>query len=233
MRKPEAARTKLDNWDEARHLCARSGNDREQYVPAKPKRPRRTQAQRSEETRGRLMQATIDLLIERGYARLTTADIAKRAGVSNGARVHHFRTKEQLVVAANRELYDNAVSLGTARSRSARHSRHPIKDCFDDLISLYFGRWFLGSLDAAVAARTDKRLARRLHPIIADYHESIRRAWTAALVDAGFRPSEAEEVYEVVLHTVRGMALTSVRQARPQVNAPLVERVTAMLEARH
>ncbi len=201
-------------------------------MPPKTPRRRRTQEERSAETRRRLLEATIDLLIERGYARLTTADIARRAGVSNGARVHHFPTKEALVVAANRDLYDNAVSLGTARSKSARRSKHPIKDCFDDLISLYFGRWFLGSLDAVVAARTDRRLAQKLRPIIADYHDSIRRVWTAAFVDAGFGAAEAEEVYEVVLHTVRGMALTSVRQPRPRVNAALVTRMIGMLEAR-
>lgn len=199
-------------------------------MPTRPKR--RTQEERSAATRKRLLEATIDLLIERGYARLTTADIARRAGVSNGARVHHFRTKEDLVVAANKDLYDRAVSLGTARSRSARHSKHPIKDCFDDLISLYFGRWFLGSLDATVAARTDRRLAKKLHPIIVDYHSAIRRAWTRAFAEAGFGPREAEDTYEVVLYTVRGMALSSVRQARPAINAPLVARVTAMLEAR-
>jgi AcrR family transcriptional regulator len=197
-----------------------------------PKTRRRTQEERSAETRRRLLSATIDLLIERGYARLTTADIAKRAGVSNGARVHHFRTKEDLVVAANKDLYADAVSLGTARSRSARHSKHPIKDCFDDLISLYFGRWFLGSLDATIAARTDNRLARRLHPIIVDYHDAIRRVWTRAFADAGFGPAEAQETYEVVLYTVRGMALASARQAKPRVNPGLVERVIEMLEAR-
>ena len=199
-------------------------------MPAKPKR--RTQEERSAETRKRLLDATIDLLIERGYSRLTTADIAKRAGVSNGARVHHFRTKEDLVVAANEDLYDKAVSVGTARSKSARHSAHPIKDCFDDLISLYFGRWFLGSLDATVAARTDKRLARKLHPIIVAYHSGIRRAWTAAFAEAGFGPREAEAIYDVVLYTVRGMALSSVRQRKPAINAPLVARVTAMLKQR-
>lgn len=199
-------------------------------MPAKP--IRRTQEERSAETRKRLLDATIDLLIERGYARLATADIAKRAGVSSGARVHHFRTKEDLVVAANKELYANAVSLGTARSKSAGHSKHPIKDCFDDLISLYFGRWFLGSLDATVAARTDRGLAKKLHPIIVDYHDDIRRVWTAAFVEAGFDPAEAADTYEVVLYTVRGMALSSVRQPKPKVNAALVARVTAMLEAR-
>lgn len=200
-------------------------------MPAKPKR--RTQEERSAETRGRLLEATIDLLIERGYARLTTADIAKRAGVSNGARVHHFRTKEDLVVAANAELYEKAVSLGTARSANARTSKHPFKDCFDDLISLYFGRWFLGSLDATVAARTDKRLARRLHPIILDYHAAVRRAWTGAFAESGLGEKDAAEAYEVILYTVRGMALASLRPPRPQVDEALVARVTAMLEQRY
>jgi AcrR family transcriptional regulator len=203
---------------------------RDASLPSNSKR--RTQQQRSAETKRRLLEATIDLLIERGYARLTTDDIAKRAGVSNGGRVHHFRTKEELVVAANKELYANAVSLGTARSKSARDSAHPIKDCFDDLLSLYFGRWFLGSLDATVAARTDKRLAKKLHPIIVAYHADIRRAWTRAFAEAGFTAREADDTYEVVLHTVRGMALSSVRQARPAVNAALVRRVAAMLETR-
>lgn len=200
-------------------------------MPAKPKR--RTQEQRSAETRKRLLDATIDLLIERGYARLTTADIAKRAGVSSGARVHHFRTKEDLVVAANKELYENAVSLGTARSANARTSMHPFKDCFGDLISLYFGRWFLGSLDATVAARTDKRLARRIHPIILDYHAAVRRAWTGAFVDSGLGEKDAAEAYEVILYTVRGMALASLRPPQPQVNEALVARITAMLEQRY
>ena len=198
-------------------------------MPAKAKRPRRTQEERSEETKRRLIDATIELLIERGYARLTVADIAKRAGVSNGARVHHFRTKEDLVVAANRHIYADAVALGTQRSRSAGRARNPVKDCFDDLISLYFGRWFLGSLDAVVAARTDRRLARRIHPIIVDYHAAIRAAWTRAFVEAGWSPADAGDTYDIILHTVRGMALTSVRQPRPRVNERVVARVRRLL----
>lgn len=197
-------------------------------APTKPRR--RTQEERSQETKRKLLRATIDLLIERGYSRLTVADIDRKAGVSNGARVHHYRTKEDLVVAANEELYANAVSLGTARSADARNSKHAFKDCFDDLTSLYFGRWFLGSLDATVAARTDKALARRIHPIIIDYHASIRRAWTRAFVETGLGPAEAEDAYEVILHTVRGMSLASLRSPRPAVNAALVARVVAMLE---
>lgn len=198
-------------------------------MPTPKRQPRRTQKQRSEETRGRLIEATIALLAERGYSRLTTADIAKRAGVSNGARVHHFPTKEQLVVAANHKLYDDAVALGTLRSKHAASSPDPIRDCFDDLLSLYFGRFFLGSLDAVIAARTDRRLARKLYPIIEAYHVQMRQAWVAAFADAGHTPQNAGAIYAVVLGTVRGMALASSRAAAAP-DAPLVATVLAMLQ---
>jgi len=196
-----------------------------------PKAKRRTQEERSTETRRRLLQATIDLLVERGYPRLTVADIARRAGVSNGARVHHFPTKEDLVVAANEQLYGDAVALGTQRAAHVRDSKNPVGDCFDDLISLYFGRFFLGSLDSVFAARTDKRLARRIHPVVARYHEEIRRAWTGAFVEAGWSAAAAEETYDVILHAVRGMALTSVRMPKPAPNRRLVARVQRLLAA--
>jgi AcrR family transcriptional regulator len=193
-------------------------------LPAKPKR--RTQEQRSAETRGRLLEATIDLLIERGYARLTTADIAKRAGVSNGARVHHFRTKEDLVVAANRQAYDEAIALGVERAKA---SRNPVRDLIADLFSLYFGRFFLGSLDSVIAARTDRRLARHIHPVVAHYHAAMRTAWTKALAGAGYGKAQAEEIYDIILGQVRGMALTSAWRPDPRKNARLIARVERIL----
>jgi AcrR family transcriptional regulator len=195
-------------------------------LPPKPKR--RTQEERSATTRKRLLEATIDLLIERGYAQLTTADIAKRAGVSNGARVHHFPTKEELVVAANKQAYDDAVALGTQRARA---SERPIRDLTEDLFSLYFGRFFLGSLDSVIAARTDRRLARHIHPIVAHYHAAMRAAWTKALAGAGYGKAQAEEIYDVILGQVRGMALTSAWRPDPARNARLIARVERMIDA--
>ena len=48
------------------------------------------------ETRGRLIQATIDLLIHRGPAGATFVDIAKQAGLSRGAMHHHFKDRTEL-----------------------------------------------------------------------------------------------------------------------------------------
>src|SRR5437588_7135258 len=61
---------------------------------------RRTKAQRVAETRARLLDATIECLAEIGYARMTTGDVAERAGMSRGAQLYHFQSKAELVATA-------------------------------------------------------------------------------------------------------------------------------------
>lgn len=60
----------------------------------------RTQQQRREETRRALLDATVESLIEVGFARTTTLEVQRRAAVSRGALLHHFPSKAELLVAA-------------------------------------------------------------------------------------------------------------------------------------
>src|SRR5258708_24310069 len=65
---------------------------------------RRTQKERRDATRGALIDAALECLIEHGYAGTTTGRVCDRAGVSRGAYLHHFRTRAALVAAALDEL---------------------------------------------------------------------------------------------------------------------------------
>ena len=67
-------------------------------------RVRRTQAERTAAMRTRLLDATIECLVTYGYAGTTTPRVAQLAGVTRGAQIHHFRSKEDLVVAAIEHL---------------------------------------------------------------------------------------------------------------------------------
>jgi AcrR family transcriptional regulator len=60
---------------------------------------RRTQAQRSEAMRLRLIEATVLCLARDGYAGITVSKIINQAGVSRGAPMHHFPTKASLLEA--------------------------------------------------------------------------------------------------------------------------------------
>src|SRR5260370_2151944 len=71
-----------------------------------PARPRRTQAERTAATRGALLDATFDSIVELGYGATTTTEVAHRAGVSLGALLHHFPTKAELLSAAVGHAFD-------------------------------------------------------------------------------------------------------------------------------
>lgn len=62
--------------------------------------PALTQHERRATTRAKLLDAAEDALLERGYAALTLADVASRAGVTTGAVQRHFTTKQGLLLAA-------------------------------------------------------------------------------------------------------------------------------------
>lgn len=67
-------------------------------IPA-PVRERRSQSERTSETRARIIAAVVESIDEVGFQRTTGAEIARRAGVSWGAVQHHFRDKDGILVA--------------------------------------------------------------------------------------------------------------------------------------
>ena len=83
---------------------------------------RRTQAERSTATRQALVEAAIRRLIAEGYAGATVRNIARESGVSPGAVQYHFKSKEDIAIAALTHLFEE-VALRLAAISSARH-RH-------------------------------------------------------------------------------------------------------------
>ncbi len=75
----------------------------------------RTQQQRREETVARLLDASIDTIIEVGYARASAAVIAKRAKVSDGALFRHFPTMGDFMAATAHEVMRRQLGLFSKR----------------------------------------------------------------------------------------------------------------------
>src|SRR5262245_57913022 len=70
---------------------------------------RPTQLERVEAMRARLLDATLECLVEQGFGAMSTNDVVRRAGVSRGALAHHFPTRADLMAAASARLVEQRV----------------------------------------------------------------------------------------------------------------------------
>lgn len=135
-------------------------------VPTAPRaRPRRSQAERSAETRERLLDATLDCLAERGWAGTTTTEVADRAGVSRGAQLHHFPTRAELVAAAVRHLAERRLAEFAAAVAALPEGADVVAAGIDRLWAMFEDPTAYALLELVVAARTDEELRRSLEPV--------------------------------------------------------------------
>src|ERR1043165_7010842 len=118
----------------------------------------RTQEERSAAMRSRLLDATIDCLVDYGYSGTTTTRVAERAGVTRGAQVHHFPTKADLVTAAVRDIAHRRARLADERMDELTTSADPVGDTLDLLWEIHQGPVFAASTELLMAARTDAEL---------------------------------------------------------------------------
>lgn len=138
-------------------------------------RERRTQEERSATTRRLLLDATVECLVRYGYAGTTTTRVAEIAGVSRGAQVHHFATKDDLVIAAVRHLADRQADAALARPDPLAGSADPVGDALDLLWKAHQGPTFDAAIELWVAARTD--------PDLREATTAFERALTARLLE--------------------------------------------------
>jgi AcrR family transcriptional regulator len=172
-------------------------------------KPRRTQAERTAATRAALLDATIDCLVEDGYAGTTTTRIVERAGVSRGAQVHHFPTKAELVAEAVRHLAERRAEefLNEAREVPAK-GRRRFERVLDLLWKIHMGPLFAASVELWVAARADEDLRARLIEVEREIAALTSAAVNDIFPDLASVPGFRDAV-DSSLATMRGLALLS------------------------
>ena len=69
--------------------------------------PRRDNPRPSDATRLAFLRAAVDLLVDRGFAALTTSRVAEYAGFTRGAFQHHFASRDDLLI----ELHKYVLSV--------------------------------------------------------------------------------------------------------------------------
>lgn len=167
---------------------------------------RTPQADRTRAMRARLLEATVELLVERGFAGTSTTLVSERAGVSRGAQLHHFPTKNDLVVAAVEHLTElRGLELAAAVEDLPRGPRRT-RAVLDVLGAHFTSPVFAAALELWVAARTDATLLAAVSPLEQRVGRETHRLTVAALGADESRPG-TRELVQATLDLVRGLGL--------------------------
>jgi len=195
-----------------------------------PRAPRRTQEDRTREAKERLLQATIDVMIRRGYNGLTTKEVAKTAGLSNGALMHHYASKAELVVAATTAIYDECIIRGQWNAKSPEAVNNPVEGFIADSLSVYFDWPFLVALEIIVLARTDPELQARITPVMMHYRQTTNALWFEVFKKAGYTPKQTKTILNISLNMCRGMAVNRTWQHDDDYYQTLVKEWTKIVK---
>lgn len=157
--------------------------------------------------RQRLMEATVDSLVELGWAGTSTTVVSQRAGVSRGAQLHHFPSKQDLVVAAieyiaerrrDELVVDMDLLPEQARTRAV----------LDLLVGQYTSPVFIAALELWVAARTDPELLAKVAPFERRVGREIH-AHALTLLQVDQAKGDNRRLVQATLDLLRGLGLAS------------------------
>jgi AcrR family transcriptional regulator len=167
----------------------------------------RTQHERREATRNALLEATIQCLVEQGYAGTTTRAVSERAGVSPGALQHHFASKDELVAEAvgylARELTAQLIERGVPSASSRRQLTEQLVDYLWQTLN---GPLMAAVTELAVAGRTDPFLRERLAAVQRQALEGVPLAARQLFPEQAARPDFIGLIH-TVLAAMRGVVL--------------------------
>ncbi|AGL28348.1 TetR family transcriptional regulator [Mycobacterium tuberculosis] len=191
----------------------------------------RTQQQRREETVARLLQASIDTIIEVGYARASAAVITKRAGVSVGALFRHFETMGDFMAATAYEVLRRQLETFTKQVAEIPADRPALPAALTILRDITAGSTNAVLYELMVAARTDEKLMETLQNVLGQYSAKIHDA-ARALPGAESFPEETFPVIVALMTNVfDGAAIVRGVLPQPELEEQRIPMLTALLTA--
>ncbi|MEM8620566.1 MAG: TetR/AcrR family transcriptional regulator [Actinomycetota bacterium] len=129
---------------------------------------RRSQAERRAVTRQSLIDAAAELLVEHGWAQVTSVAVCARAGLTRGAFVHHFDGLPELFAAVLDDRYDKIV-----RRLELDGEPTSIVEIVERSWLIMHESRFKVVLEAWLAGANDAELGRMLGPVVVSFAKLV------------------------------------------------------------
>ena len=182
-------------------------------------------------TRARILDHATRLFAELGYPAATNARIAEAAGMTRGAMLYHFPTREALIDAAVEHIQAERARLLAAAADSAP----PGADLADHAIDAYWRLLrqpaFRAFAELEAIAKTDPDVARRIAAAQADFDKAHAGEPFSRLLSAGggARFQASRDLARFMLEGLARGTLTYDADARVENLLMVIKRAIHML----
>jgi AcrR family transcriptional regulator len=172
----------------------------------------------------RIVDVAVESLIEEGFAATTTVEVQRRAGLSRGALLHHFPTREQLFTAAVHRLVQVNLEALWAELAAAPAGTDPVTRGMWVLRRASRRPSFGAELELWGAARTEHRLREALRAA-----ERGARKELYSVIDGVFGPEIVAApcyplVVELTVQLMRGLTISAALHERVKEDEPLIDQ---------
>lgn len=180
-------------------------------------------------TRRRILDAAMRLFAERGYHASSNADVAEASGLTRGAMLYHFPTREDLVEAAIDHIQLRRTEAFEAAARDQAEG-----DATDQAIDAYWELLrqapFKAFAELEAVARTDPDLARRIAPAQAAFdHAQIGALQGLLLAGSGARFQTGRDLARFMLEGLARSTLTYDQDDRTERLLAVIKRITRVM----
>jgi AcrR family transcriptional regulator len=206
--------------------------DTARMLSAKPKPARRKNVDRSAATRKQILEATIECLDKGGYGAVTNIKVADAAGVSRGAMMHHFPTRQALIVATVEYAYEKLNAFRAAETAKAEAGLPRYRAIMD--LSVITQRMPEGMAlnEIRIGSRSDMEIRDVVTPMMSAISEDYVRMVARIARDAGLKVNhELHGLTGTVAMATRALAINTFTYPSARVRDNVLWTLQMMREA--
>jgi AcrR family transcriptional regulator len=159
-------------------------------------------------TRNRVIDAAVACILERGFYRASSNEIARRAGVTWGVIQHHFGTREELLLAVLRQDYQRFIA-GLASAKITGETTAERLASLAELVWSYYGRpEYVATMQIQLNLSRDPQCLQATIDAMQQLQQQLRDQWARLVHEsaAGGAPLPPA-LARAVLRVFRGMAV--------------------------
>lgn len=171
-------------------------------------RQRRRNVDRAAATRSLILEATIRALYESGYGAVTNHLVAELSGVSRGAMIHHFPTRQALLVAAMDYICAKLMAHRISELEKCGAGLPRFRRIIDIAFQTASSPAGVAHNEIRAGSRSDPGIADAVRPIITQISDDYGRFVGRLIREAGLKvDAELQGLSGVVAMTAQAMTI--------------------------